>query len=109
MGLPSRWCLQQCALDLGFVNVCGKDRDDRAGHFVLNCEHILQLAVVTFSPTMRSCRRINQLSSDPHTVTGAPDAALQDVAHAQLAPDLSYVRGLPFVLKAGVASDNEQF
>ena len=69
-----------------------QDRNDRPGNLVLNNEDILQLAVVTLSPTVSAGNGIDELSADADAITSATNAAFEDVAHAEFAADLPYVR-----------------
>ena len=91
MRLPGRRRLQQRALRLGLVHMGHQDRNDRPGNLVLNSEDVLQLAVVTLRPTVSAGNSIDELGADADAITGAADAAFEDVAHAELAADLPYV------------------
>ena len=53
---------------------------------------ILQLAVVALGPTVSAGNGIDELSADADAITSATDAAFENVAHAELAADLPYVR-----------------
>ena len=57
---------------------------------------------------MPSVLRVDQLAGDPHPIARPADAALEDVAHAELAADLLDVDGFALVGKGAVASDDEQ-
>jgi hypothetical protein len=57
---------------------------------------------------MRPRGGIDQLRGNANAVPDQPHAALQHVAHAELAPDLTDIDSLALVLEAGVASDDEQ-
>ena len=51
---------------------------------------------------------VDELHVDPHAVSAALDAAFEDIAHVEVAPDLLHVGGLPFVGEGGVAGDDER-
>ena len=50
-----------------------------------------QIAVETVGPKMDPARRVNELPADPQPLAATADAALQNVADAQLASDLADV------------------
>ena len=52
--------------------------------------------------------RLDQLGRDAHPVARAPRAALEHVAHAELAPDLLHRHGAPLVGEARIAGDDEE-
>jgi hypothetical protein len=84
VGLPSRWRLQKRALGLGLVYMDHQDRDGRTGNLVLDGEDVLQVLVVTLSPTLRSGNGIDELDADADAIVRVADASLEYVAHAQL-------------------------
>ena len=51
---------------------------------------------------------VDQLRRNPHPVADLPDAALEDIAYAQLAADLFHIDRLPFVRERRVARDDEE-
>ena len=55
-----------------------------AGHLVLNGKDVLQAAVEAFRPQMIAAHRVDQLGVDAHAPRGAPRAALQQIAHAEI-------------------------
>ena len=109
VGPPACRRLQQRALGLCPVDVRDQCGGDRAGEFVLKREHIRELAIVAFGPTVGAGERIDELRGDPHAAVVAAKTAYQHVAHAELASDLPDVDCLPLVLKARIACDDEQF
>jgi|SRR5215831_19883749 len=62
------------------------------GNLILNSENVPQLAVVALGPTVSAGNGIDELSADADAITSATDAAFENVAHAELAADLPYVR-----------------
>ena len=66
-------------------------------HLVLDGKDVLKRSVVTFGPDVVSVGRIDQLRRDTDAVSHLAHAALEHVAHAELAPDLAYVDGLALV------------
>src|SRR5262245_55416363 len=89
--LPDRRRLQQGALQLGLVDIGHQDRNDRSRNLVLDGEDVIQLAVITLSPAMSAGERIDQLRADADAITSTTNTAFEDVAHAELAADLSDV------------------
>src|SRR5215831_14909979 len=57
---------------------------------------------------MSAGRRVHQLPSDAHPLSGLTHAAFEHVAHAEVAPDLLHVNGFALVRKARIARDHEQ-
>ena len=57
---------------------------------------------------MPSVLRVNQLAGDPHAIARPADAALEDVAHAELAADVLDVDGFALVGETRVARDHEE-
>src|SRR5215831_7996844 len=56
--------------------------------FVLNCEHIRKLAIVTLRPNVIAICNIDQLYRHPQPVAGAPHAPFDDAIDAELRADL---------------------
>ena len=77
-------------------------------HTVLELEHVRERAVEAVRPEMGAALGIDQLARDADPLAGFADAALEHVAHAQLAPDLPDIDGLVPVGEARVAGDDEQ-
>ena len=50
---------------------------------------------------------VDQLYIDQNPVAASPNAALYDITHSQIAPDLLYVHGFAFVGEGRVAGDHE--
>src|SRR5262249_30838991 len=72
ISLPAAGWLRARALGLSHSHMRSKDRDDRAHHVVLDRKDIFERAVVALGPTMRSCRRIDQLRGDTNAVAPTP-------------------------------------
>ena len=66
------------------------------------------VAVEAIGPEMRAGHGIDQLAGDPHPAAGLAHAALEHVAHAELAADLLHVDGAALVGEARIAGDHEQ-
>src|SRR5262249_46983609 len=60
------------------------------------------------SPTLHTGPSIRQLCANPNTAVGAANASLQDVTGTKLTPNLPDVDRPLLVLKARIASDDEQ-
>src|SRR5262249_4624084 len=71
-------------------------------------KYVFQLAVVVLCPAVSSRRCIDQLGGNANAISSSPDAALQHVAHAQLASDLAYIDRPALVLEARIAGDDEK-
>src|SRR3979490_1098438 len=108
IGQPRRGRLGERALGLGLAHMTRKHPHDRSGDLVLNRKSVLDLAVVAPGPAMGAGGGVDQLGADADAVAGAANAALQDVARAKLAPDLTHVDGLALVPEARIAGDDEQ-
>ena len=96
------------AFDLGQLQLRRDGADDPRRHLVLQLEDVGQLAVETVGPKVRAGRRLDQLAGDAQPVIGPSHAALEHVAHAELAADLPDVDRAPLVGEGRVARDDEQ-
>src|SRR5215510_9933942 len=85
-----------------------QDRDNRAGHLVLNRENVLNQAVIALGPAVSPSSGVDQLRRDTNFVAGASDTAFQHIAHSEFASDLPHVYCSALVLEAGVAGDDKQ-
>ena len=56
---------------------------DGKGDLILHGKYIFQVAVIALGPDVIVLRRIDELRGDPHSIPGAPNAAFNDVSHAQ--------------------------
>ena len=101
--------LQQRAGYFCLVQMGDKNSDYSARYFILDCENIRKLSVEALSPTVHAGLSIRQLCANPNTAVGAANAPLQDIAGTKLTPNLSNVDRPLLVLKARIASDDEQF
>ncbi len=79
-------------------------RDD----FVLHVEEIGERLVEPLGPEMLTRFGVDELHIDAHAVSAALNAALEDIANVQLAPDLFQIDGLALVSEGSVAPDNER-
>src|SRR6476620_5525961 len=79
-----------------------------AGNLVLDSEYLAHVAVIAFSPLVDAGSRIDKLRIDTHPLSRPANAALQDVADAELAGDLLHVDRSILVGECGVAGDHEQ-
>ena len=78
-------------------------RDD----FVLHVEEIGERLVEPLGPEMIAGFGVDELDVDAHAVSAALNAALEDIADVQLAPDLSSHRRLALVGERRIAADHE--
>src|SRR5687768_2571403 len=82
--------------------------DDLPRDLVLQGEDVRQVAIVTIGPKMPAGCRIDELRGYPYPVAGPADAALDDILHPQLRPDLLDLHGSALVGEGGVARDHKQ-
>jgi hypothetical protein len=80
---------------------------DAAGYLILHGKQIACVTVETFRPQMRAGLGIDQLSIDSDLIARTSYAALQHIAHPELAADLPGVDRLVLVGKSGIAGDHE--
>ena len=85
-----------------------EDPDDLLGHLVLQGKDVLEIPVITLRPHVVPRGGVDELGGDPDPIPGLANAALQDVAHAQLPAHLSGIERLALVREDGVARDHEQ-
>jgi len=57
---------------------------------------------------MVSALRVDKLRRDPDPRTTTANTALQQIAHAQLPPDLLHIDGAALVDEAGIPGDHEE-
>src|SRR5262249_2994666 len=55
---------------------------------LLNGEDVFQVTIEIIRPELKTGRTINQLSGDPHAIGSFAHAAFEQVANAELAPNL---------------------
>src|SRR5688572_7285544 len=70
---------------------CLESVRDSLGDITLDGEDVRQLAVVSLSPQVGIRVRFYQLGRDAHLSVSAPHASLENIAHAQLLPDLAKI------------------
>ena len=81
---------------------------DLLGDVVLHREDVVQLAVVLLGPDVLAAPGVDQLAGDAQPPAGRAHAALQHVAHAEVARDLAHVDRAALVGEGRVAGDHEQ-
>ena len=82
--------------------------DHVLGDVVLQGEDVAQAALVAVGPDMSAGPGLDELGGDTHAVSGLAHAALDHIAHAELASHLLDVDGAALVGEAGIARDHEQ-
>src|SRR4029450_3418102 len=70
---------------------------DSRCHLILKLEDILQRPLEPVGPEVGTGRAVNKLSSDTHFAARLAHAAFEDVANAEVAPDLSNIGRLSLV------------
>ena len=85
------------------AELVGDARDD----LVLHAEQLGDRLVEPVGPDMRAGLRLDQLHVDPHALAAALDAALEHVAHVEVAPDLANVDWLAPIGEGRVPGDDE--
>ena len=111
VGLNLLGTLARGGIDLGALNgpvAPGDLGDDLIDDLVLNEEDVSHLAIVTVGPNVGAGLGVDELRRDTKAVVGALDAALEHVAHLQLAAELPDVLGLVLILEGGVAREHAQ-
>ena len=88
--------------ELGVQRAC-QARDD----FVLHVEEIGERLVEPLGPEMIARFGVDELDIDAHAVSAALNAALEDIADVQLAPDRLHVERLAFVGERRIAGDHD--
>ena len=83
-------------------------RDDAYGYFVLQCEDVAEVTLVSICPEMCSGCCIDQLAGNTDCFGRLADAAFQHIANAKLAPDLFEIDGSAPIGEARISRDNEQ-
>ena len=83
--------LGECPFQFGPGDASNQGSDDFLRHFVLDREDARKLAIVVFGPQLRGGFRIDKLGGDPDALGIPPNTAYQQIAHPELAPDLSHV------------------
>src|SRR3546814_17502260 len=81
--------------------------DDVCGHLVLQLENVVDPTFKPFRPEVLAGGGVDKLPRDPYAALGFAQAALEDVAHPQLPPNLLLVDRPPLVGEARVPSDDE--
>jgi len=87
-------------------------RHDRAGNgpsdLVLQIEYVREIAVVPLRPDVIPGGRVDELGRDAYAVAATAHAALEHIAHAQLAADAANIVCAPLVGKRRIACDHHQ-
>jgi hypothetical protein len=83
-----------------------RGRDPR-GDIVLHRENVGEVAVVTLGPKMPAGGSLDQLRRHPHPMRGLAHAAFENIAHAEIAPDVFDRDRLAFVGEGRIAGDDE--
>jgi hypothetical protein len=96
------------ALDFGFPQARLDDADHLVGDLILEVEHIRDRPVEPVGPQMRARLGLDQLPRDAQAIAGLAHAALQDITHAKVPPDLPDVDRPALVGEARIARDHEQ-
>src|SRR5262249_2705230 len=102
-----RW-LGSCSLDLGGLDIGLDGSGNSRRDFVLQGEDVAQVSLVAISPDVAAARRLDQLSRYSNAGASLPHAALDDIAHAELAADLPDVGRPGLVEETRMARDHEQ-
>ena len=93
---------------LGNVKLGFDCPDDAPGDLVLEREEVSEFDVVALRPDLPAGRSIRQLRADAKTLTGAPDAPVQHVTHAEGLSDLPNVERLAAKVKGRIAGRDEE-
>ena len=82
----------------------GEPRDD----LVLHVEQVGYRLIETLRPEMMAALGVDELDVDAHSASAALDAALQNIADVEFAPDRLHVKRLAFEGKRSVPGDHER-
>src|SRR6266498_5216801 len=100
----------RAALNGQFLSGCNfgmKLLGDFLRDLTLDCEQVIQIAVVLFDPDVGISPRVDQLRVQMKMRTGPADAALQNVRYPQLVTDLTEISFATVIHHAGPADDFE--
>src|ERR1700724_1232114 len=84
-----------------------KCESDASGDFILHLKQVCDVTVEALGPQMATSLSFYQLYAHSNPVLGATHAALHNVAHVQLAPNLRGIDLPAFVVECGAACDYE--
>src|SRR6266550_3960082 len=96
------------ALNGKFLSGCNfgmKLVSDFLRDLALDCEHVVQIAVVLFDPDVGISPRVDQLRVQMKMRPGPADAALQNMRYPQLVTDLAHISFAAVIHDAGPADD----
>src|SRR5215469_16778428 len=77
-------------------------------HLILKIEDLVEGAVEPVGPKMSTIEGIDQLRSDADAAASPAHRPFENIAHAELAPDLLHIHVLTFVGKTRIAGDDKQ-
>ena len=81
--------------DLELLHAGPNDADHPLGYAILEIENVYEIAIELVRPQMRAGFGLDELGRDTQARFRFAHAAFQEVAHTQLAADLSNVTDLP--------------
>ena len=90
------------------METAGQHRNDGLGHFVLDREDVVEVAVVALSPQMVARCSLDELGRDTHPIACLANAALDDIGDAEFLSDFADIDRLPLVGERRVTGDDEQ-
>jgi len=93
LGIP------QSRLDGGYDAQCD---------FILKCEDVLELTIVTFGQQVDAGFRLDQLRADADTLAGIAKASFEHISRAKFAADTFYVNSLSLIGEGRIARDHRQ-
>ena len=102
------WWLTPTADVLCRIKLWLDRRDYTFGNLVLDCEDVVEIAVIALGPQMIASRSVDKLSRNPKAVAALSDRAFEHVADAKLASHLLHINCTPFVGEARIPCDNEK-
>jgi len=80
---------------------------EAACDLALRFGEVSALGLESIGPNMRTAFRVDQLNIHPNLIAGPPDAALEDIAGAEVSADLLHVGRLAFISEGPIAGDHE--
>src|SRR5439155_14137893 len=100
VGIEALGRLARGALDFGLLQLRRNCAHDTRSNLVLQIKNVLECAIEAIRPEMSSSASIDELTSDTHPIHRLAHAALEHIAHAQVATHLLHVHSPALVREA---------
>jgi hypothetical protein len=100
------WRLSSRSLGTNCFQSSGERADERANDIVLDCEHLLLVTIVSFSPKMIAGFDVYELDSDADAGPKLSDASFDNVLSAEFAAYRSHINALTPELERCVSREH---